>query len=336
MAPLFDSLNIDVVLQGHEHIYQVMGPIFNKKLALGAVSDVQSVTPHPTKNVTGKKGGVFDVSKGTLYFLNNSSDCCIKFSPYPLDSMTLANTGGIENYRDFFTGIFGQNGNPTYSHVSVSTDSIVITTYEMVNGNDVELDKIRVVKQCPPYTYETLTYTNNQSLSSVKYVITDTLRITNNATVTFTNSTLRFYGGAKVIIDPGSKLIINNSTFTNSCTGRMWEGIIVKSNNNNHGIVEVHNSVIKNAICGITAQSGGKVVATSGAKFLNNKTGVKISGQQAGVLSSFTQTSFELDNNYFGNVSTCEGLLKMENSGEVTVSGCTFKNLSPINIFFSL
>jgi len=98
-----------------------------------------------------------------------------------------------------------------------------------------ELDKITIVKcncesSCAPCTHETLTLTNTQSYSNVNYVITDELRIKNNATVTFTNSTVRFYEGAKVIVEPGSKLVINGGIFTAACLGKMWDGIVVLGN----------------------------------------------------------------------------------------------------------
>lgn len=75
MLPVFNELHIDVALQGHDHIYEVIGPVNNltKTLVDGAVEEVETVVPGGVReNMTGKQGGVFNVNEGTLYFLNNS------------------------------------------------------------------------------------------------------------------------------------------------------------------------------------------------------------------------------------------------------------------------
>ncbi len=211
MAPLFDELNIHIAFQGHSHVYEVIGPVYGRELAQGAVSNVQAVPYHFPKNVSGKSGGIFNATGGTLYFLNNRSG---HFNVNPKDYNQIPNTPayGIPNYRSLFTGRLGQNGKPTYSNVSVTSDIITITTYEIVNGNSQLLDEIRIEKYCKPYTHEILTFTGDQTHTHVNYVIKDTLRIKNNATVTFTNSTLSFYDNAVVIVEPGGKLVIDGGT----------------------------------------------------------------------------------------------------------------------------
>ncbi|MDP4183336.1 MAG: fibronectin type III domain-containing protein [Bacillota bacterium] len=71
-APLFDELHIDMAIQGHDHIYEVIGPVKNSKLVSGEVSGVTSDTAIDPKG-NGKKGGTFDVTQGTLYFLNGAA-----------------------------------------------------------------------------------------------------------------------------------------------------------------------------------------------------------------------------------------------------------------------
>ena len=150
MTPLFDELNIDIAFQGHDHIYEVIGPVKNRVLVPGSVSDVQSVPVIPRENVTGKTGGTYNVNEGTLYFLNNSAGKK-KYEPRPFAQMTGGNTTDIPDYPSLFTGRFGQTGNPTYSNVTVSTDAIIITTYEVLdNGTELVFDEIKVVK--PGYT----------------------------------------------------------------------------------------------------------------------------------------------------------------------------------------
>jgi len=147
MGPLFDSLHIDLALQGHDHIYEVIGPVKNKALVAGAVTNQTTVTPDARANVTGKLGGTFDVANGTLYFLNNSAGRK-KYEPRSQHIMDSVETGlGLSNYFGMFSGRFGQTGEPTFSEVKVSTDTLTLTTYTVnTAGVPSQFDAIKVVK----------------------------------------------------------------------------------------------------------------------------------------------------------------------------------------------
>ena len=157
LTPLFDSLKIDWALEGHDHIYEVMGPIKNKTLVPNSITN-QTIVPRTIRdNVTGKLGGVFDVQGGTLYFLNNSAG---KKKYEPRDSATMATAEGplgITNYFGLFTGRFGQTGEPTFSYVTVSSDTISISTYTVNDTGKVTLfDAFKIVdkkKDTPVLTW---------------------------------------------------------------------------------------------------------------------------------------------------------------------------------------
>lgn len=147
MAPVFDSLKIDIAFQGHDHIYEVIGPVKSKQLIAGATTNQTIVTPHSRENVTGKLGGIYNTEEGTLYFLNNSSGKK-KYEPRSQAEMAAAESNlGIVNYYGLFTGRFGQTGRPTFSNVIVSTDTITITTYEVFENDSAGVfDEFKVVK----------------------------------------------------------------------------------------------------------------------------------------------------------------------------------------------
>jgi hypothetical protein len=129
LAPLFDSLHIDLALQGHDHIYEVIGPVKNMMLVADAVSNQITTTADTRSNVAGKLGGTFDVTNGTLYFLNNSAGKK-KYEPrLKIQMDAIESKIGMSNYFSLFNGRFGQTGEPTFSYVTVSTDSIKISTY---------------------------------------------------------------------------------------------------------------------------------------------------------------------------------------------------------------
>ncbi|MGQ9620163.1 MAG: fibronectin type III domain-containing protein [Bacteroidales bacterium] len=146
-APLFDSLGIHLALQGHDHIYEVIGPVRDKKLVPGSVSGLTEVTSDIRENVTGRLNGVFNVSNGTLYFLNNSAGKK-KYEPRPLEEMKKDEERlGVLDYYNLFTGRFGQTGRPTFSHVKVTDEKITITTYEVFDDGSAKLfDMFEVVK----------------------------------------------------------------------------------------------------------------------------------------------------------------------------------------------
>lgn len=150
MLPVFNELGINVALQGHDHIYEVIGPVnnLNKTLVEGSVEKVETVGDGGEReNMTGKNGGVFDVSKGTLYFLNNSAGKK-KYEPRTEAEM-IASLGKheIENYWGLFSGKFGQTGEPTFSRVDVTPETITFSTYTVDDlGNASLFDKFSVVK----------------------------------------------------------------------------------------------------------------------------------------------------------------------------------------------
>jgi len=353
MIPLIDSLNIDIVFQGHDHVYEVIGPVKNRDTVPGAVSHVLQVTQHDTLNVTGKSGGIFNVTEGTLYFLNGASGTK-KYYPRPLDSMPDYASSSVPDYPSLFTGRFGQPGNPTYSKVTVTSENITITTYEVLpDGSDRWLDEITVVKYCEPNTQGFVTYSNNQSFTNTTLTIGNTLRITNNATVTFTNSTLRFYSTAKIIIDPGSKLVLDGTTLTNSCSDKLWQGIFVSGNTylpqtpQDQGVLELKNgAIIENAWNAITTHglqpngnidwnTRGGIIYANNAIFKNNRRSVEflayppigsnIVRQNA---SYFRNCTFMVDDNHLFETSSSyyPVHITMWGVSGVQVRGCKFEN----------
>jgi len=155
-VPVFQDLGIDLLIQGHDHMYQVIGVLAadgeTVKHLPEAVSDQTFVAPtladgtQNSTDVTGKQGGTFDTSNGMLFFLNNSAG---KKKYYP-SSKEQIEAGfpqhGIKDYFDLLNK-FGQTGEPTFSRVSVSTDAIDIATYTVSDTGAATLfDRFRIVK----------------------------------------------------------------------------------------------------------------------------------------------------------------------------------------------
>jgi hypothetical protein len=157
-AKVFERLGIDLALQGHDHIYETIGVVTTHEteysLVANAVSDRTWSEPVPrdgenryTPNMTGWSGGTFDVTRGMVYFLNNSAGLK-KYTPRSREEMDASeNKHGIANYFDMFSR-FGQTGLPTFSHVSVSGESISLSTYTVDEAGEANLfDTIRIERK---------------------------------------------------------------------------------------------------------------------------------------------------------------------------------------------
>lgn len=167
MLKVFDELGIDIALQGHDHIYEVIGPVRNssKTLISDAVEEVEIVSGGGDReNMTGKSGGVFDVTEGTLYFLNNSAGKK-KYEPRDESQMEASYSAHeVENYWGLFSGKFGQTGEPTFSEVEVSDAGFSITTYTVDdNGIPTVFDSFKVIKNSESTIIKSVTSDENDS-----------------------------------------------------------------------------------------------------------------------------------------------------------------------------
>ncbi len=161
IAPVLQEIGVDLVLEGHDHIYEVIGVLVAGKEGetttyehlADAVSEQDEVTPtladgqSNSVSVTGKEGGVFNVQNGVLYFLNNSAGEKKYFPRNEQQMIDAEATTGVPDYFKFFNK-FGQTGDPTFSKVTVSTDVIEITTYTVNDeGEPAEFDAFEIVKE---------------------------------------------------------------------------------------------------------------------------------------------------------------------------------------------
>jgi len=156
-ASVFQDLKIDLAIQGHDHIYEVIGVVAangtnythlanvvsNQTMVPPTFADGKSLSP----DVTGKRGGTYDVSNGVLYFLNNSAG---KKKYYPRSKEQMEAAFPQHKVKDYF-GLFnkfGQTGEPTFSNIKVSTESIDVDTYTVGNNGAVkQFDAFKVVKK---------------------------------------------------------------------------------------------------------------------------------------------------------------------------------------------
>ena len=165
MTPIMKECEIDLAIQGHDHCYEVMGPVDPDtwKVVPGSVTDTTRVAPEEEsrwgrrENKTGLEGGTFTTDDGTLYFIG--ATCGRKryepYSRYVMDTAYVADRSNpklydnhhhnVENLFDLFTSKFGQPGAPSYSRFNVTANGIEVITYSTdAEGNKTVFNTINV------------------------------------------------------------------------------------------------------------------------------------------------------------------------------------------------
>ena len=123
---------------------------------------------------------------------------------------------------------------------------------------------VALAQQMGGYTYVNDTVILSSVLWNTDKMINQDLYIDSLATLTITD-TLYVGKGARIIVRPSGKLIVDGGTLTSACAGEMWQGIEVVGNRTQHqnaahqGTVILRNkAVIENAHCAIRTGLGGR------------------------------------------------------------------------------
>ena len=145
MLPIMKECEIDLMLQGHDHCYEVIGPVNpdTRKPILEAIKDLEPTVLSASRN----KGGTFTVNDGTLYFIG--ATCGTKrYNPNPKTVMEADfDKHKVENYYDLFTGMFCQPGAPSYSTFTVDGNMIIVNSYKVLKGKAPELFNTFYIKR---------------------------------------------------------------------------------------------------------------------------------------------------------------------------------------------
>ena len=186
-------------------------------------------------------------------------------------------------------------------------------------------------------------------LWDIERSLAHTVTIEADAVLTIT-TTIHCTDHAKIIVNPGGKLIVDGGTLTSACFGEMWQGIFVEGHSNlhqteaNQGKVVLRNgAVIENAICGIrTSAPDDSTITTGGiikafdATFHNNRRAVAfypyadiVSGTTVrDNFSGFSNCTFTVDNDnlFAANNTSFDAHATLWDVKGVTFEGCTFTN----------
>ena len=154
MLPIFKECEIDLAIQGHDHCYEVIGPVNpdTRTVVEGAVTDVETVPVNTNTNMTGKANGTYCTDDGTFYFIG--ATCGRKrYSPYSRDKLdSYYDQHKVTNYFDLFTGMFGQPNAPSFTKFTVKDDCIEMNSYTADQNGNATLINTMQVKRTKPHT----------------------------------------------------------------------------------------------------------------------------------------------------------------------------------------
>jgi hypothetical protein len=172
MVPIMKECEIDLAIQGHDHCYEVIGPVDPDTWTVvpGSVTDTVRVAPEAkdrwerSSNKTGLEGGTFTVDDGTLYFIG--ATCGRKryepYNRYVMDTAYVADMSNsklydgkhhnVKNLFDLFTTKFGQPGSPSYTRFNVSGEGIEMITYKTDEEGNKEVYNTIHMKRTKPHT----------------------------------------------------------------------------------------------------------------------------------------------------------------------------------------
>ena len=168
--------------------------------------------------------------------------------------------------------------------------------------------------------------------------------------LTISGCTVHMPKNGVIAVEPGGRLIVDNSTITNDCENCFWKGIEARGvatdpqvpTSNQGWVIIRNNSKIEHAITGVAnsnrdviwATNGG-IIQCYGSTFINNQTDVAFEGYDniwGGAvhpnLSHFSLCNFILDNNYKGTLlgMPMQNMVSLRSVEGITFSACKFLN----------
>ena len=166
------------------------------------------------------------------------------------------------------------------------------------------------------------------------------IRIDSGALLTVTD-TAWLKPGAKIVVMPGGKMIVDGGRLTGFCT---WDGIEVWGTPENiqvpavQGWLSISNGgTMENAVTGVRvgsedfADKGGGIVHTEEAVFRNNRSGVIYHEYAGSNIGNFNLSTFETNDKLMDS-SLPEEHLRLVGVEGISINGCTFRNTRDGNI----
>ena len=314
---------------------------------------------------------------GNLYYLySNENETSGGISRFNLNSLTLEeNVFPDVINKVYFSHDYGFN----------SDESKILLFADQIDGSDYVSYYETVDQQCcidhiyydtwpsqqyfdqnPVWTWSPGIGNNPFQSINGEILINEDVKIYSGKEVTIKNLKFKFNSNKKLIIEPGAKLVLDNSVLTsvdNCEQSIMWQGIEVWGNRDlpqypesNQGVVELKNgATIENARCAITtcqkdaegnilwAYTGG-IIHAKDANFINNRKAIEFlsyhnilpNGREIANSSYFNNCTFETNAQLSDPGTLPETFVSLYDVKGVKFLGCTFQNTAPTGVYSTI
>lgn len=305
-------------------------------------------------NIKSYEGGIYKLpaNKSVYSILGiEISSTNVSCPGYNDGTATATPLGGTPPY----TYLWSPNGETTQTieNLTVGTYTCCITDFL----DDEECLSVDVTLPINLFDYDQYNINYPVALNNWDKSFETELRIGPSGNVTMTDCDLQFGKYARILIEPGGKLTLNNCTvkeFTDC--GDRWIGIEVQGNRDTiqteafQGKLVLNNSTIENAnkavlLAGTTLEGGidfsktGGIINATDADFINNNRSVSVYSYQNmngtkeyDNVSSFIRCDFEVNSNYINDGTYYSSMVYMYGVRGISFKRCDFinsKNLSP-------
>ena len=241
------------------------------------------------------------------------------------------------------------SNNQSISVLPTGIGSGTITISYTHEGYTVTRQKEITIESFPPSSnyYCNYSTTGNMTFSNELY-INGTFTINSGHVVTI-SCIGHCLPDAKIVIQPGGKLIVDGGTLTNLCPNKMWDAIYVVGNYYQRqlaqyqGTIEVkNNSVIENSKWGIVTWNGtdyatsGGIVKCSSSTFRNNGKAIEFypytnhnsSGAETDNVNYAQKCTFVVDGNnlFASNNITFSEFVKISHVRGISFKGSSFRD----------
>lgn len=206
--------------------------------------------------------------------------------------------------------------------------------------NDIALDDITI----GPAENTNIIISGTTVWDNPKYELCKDIIIEPGASLTLNNTTIHMLSPeARIIVKRNAHLVVNQSTIT-TYEGEMWKGIEVWGNSlatnvpANQGWMQIHNnSKIENATMGVYTNRPipetdgwmqnytGGIVQLIDAEFTNNKTCIQFFPYSYPSLSTISNCSFVVNDDYYG-VNSPESFIEFSGMSAVRIINSDFIN----------
>ena len=207
------------------------------------------------------------------------------------------------------------------------------------------------------FQVESSTSLPNTTYPNTTYSFEKGIHVHAGATLTINNCFFEFGSDAKIIIEPNAKLIVNNSTLTNSPVCDLpWQGVEVWGNSQesqqpaligqqwvyHQGRLSLNGATISNAQTAVAVlkrdtygnilwNTGGGIVVAGNTNFFNNTNSVTYIPYKETNIGRFTNCTFEIDSSYQTG-SLFYKHIDLNQVSDIRFTSCSFSNSATTDV----